>query len=78
MHSKRHGLPFKLIKNHGYKKLAVQSCYIFVALISLVKTHENLHKNVNENEFSFTFLCNFSCICNFAPIVFYSYVFTKM
>ena len=32
-------------------------------------THEKLHKNVNENMFSFTFLCKFSCICNFAFFV---------
>ena len=24
--------------------------------------HKKLHKNVNDNMFSFTFLCNFSCI----------------
>ena len=30
---------------------------------------ENLHKNVNENKFSFTFLCKFSCICNFGIFV---------
>ena len=29
-------------------------------------TQENLYKNVNENMFAFTFLCKFSCICNFA------------
>ena len=31
--------------------------------------HEYLHKNVNENMFSFTLLCKFSCICNFAIFV---------
>ena len=34
-----------------------------------IKTHENLHKNVNENMFSFTFLCKFPCSCNFAIFV---------
>ena len=28
--------------------------------IPKLQTHENFHKNVNENMFSFTFLCNFS------------------
>ena len=28
-----------------------------------------MHKNVNENVFTFTFLCKFSCICNFANFV---------
>ena len=37
--------------------------------MSTIKTHENLHKNVNENLFSFTFLCKFSCLCNFAIFV---------
>ena len=26
-----------------------------------LQMHENLHKNENENMFSFTFLCKFSC-----------------
>ena len=39
--------------------------YILLSL-PFIKTRENLHKNVNENMFSFTFLCKFSCICNFA------------
>ena len=30
--------------------------------LSIVKTHETLHENVNEN----MFLCKFSCICKFA------------
>ena len=30
--------------------------------ISKLQMHEKLHKNVNENMFSFTFLCNFSSI----------------
>ena len=34
-----------------------------------IKTHENLHKNVNENRFSFTFLCKFSHFCNLAIFV---------
>ena len=28
--------------------------------IAKLQIHENLHKNVNENMFSFTFLCKFS------------------
>ena len=28
--------------------------------IAKLQMHENLHKNVNENMFSFTFLCKFS------------------
>ena len=28
--------------------------------IAKLQVHENLHKNVNENMFSFTFLCKFS------------------
>ena len=28
--------------------------------IPKLQMHENLHKNVNENMLSFTFLCNFS------------------
>ena len=28
--------------------------------IAKLQMHENLHKNVNENEISFTFLCKFS------------------
>ena len=36
---------------------------------ALKKNHENLHKNVNKSMFSFTFLCKFSCICNFAIFV---------
>ena len=31
----------------------------------LHQTNEKLHKTVNENMFSFTFLCKFSWICNF-------------
>ena len=27
-----------------------------------LRMHEKLHKNVNENMFSFTFLCNSSCV----------------
>ena len=34
-----------------------------------IKTHENLHKNVNENMFLFLFLSKFSCICYFAFFV---------
>ena len=34
--------------------------------LPIIKTEENMYKNVNENMFPFTFLCNFSCICNFA------------
>ena len=30
--------------------------------IQKLQMHENLHKNVNENMFSYTFLCNFSWI----------------
>ena len=42
---------------------------MFVALIAYHKTHGKLHKNVNENMFSFTFLWNYSCICNFGIFV---------
>ena len=44
-----------------YKKLAVtvNSCNIFAALLAHLKTQEKLHKNVNENMFSFTFYANF-------------------
>ena len=56
------GCQFKKIKISGIKL----SCDIFVALTALHKTHENLYKDVNENTFSFTFLCKFSWICNFA------------
>ena len=35
----------------------------------IIKTHENLHKIVNENMLSFTFLCKFSGICNFAIFI---------
>ena len=35
----------------------------------IIKTHENLYKNVNENMFSFTFLCKILCICNFGIFV---------
>ena len=31
-----------------------------LAKIAKLLFHENLHKNVNENMFSFTFLCKFS------------------
>ena len=41
----------------------------------LLKTHENLHKNVNENMFSFTFLCKFSYICYFAILFGFSWNF---
>ena len=37
--------------------------------MSIIKTRENLYKNVNENTFSFTFLCKISCICNFGIFV---------
>ena len=37
--------------------------------LPFIKTQENLYKNVNENMFSFTFLCKFSCFCNFAIFV---------
>ena len=30
---------------------------------------KNFHKNVNENMFSFTYLCKSSCICNVAKFV---------
>ena len=40
------------------------------------KNHENLHKNVNESMFSFTFLCKFLCISNFA--IFFHEIFSKM
>ena len=30
--------------------------------IAKLQLHENLHKNVNENMFSFTFLCKFSWV----------------
>ena len=30
--------------------------------LPFIKTHENLYENVNDNMFSFTFLCKFSCI----------------
>ena len=43
--------------------------FIVNDLWPLRKTCENLHKNVNENMFSFTFLCNFSNICNFSTFV---------
>ena len=42
--------------------------------LPIIKTHENLHKNVNENMFSFTFFCKFSCIGNFGIIV---WIFVK-
>ena len=44
------------LDRHFRMKLAVSSCNIFVALIALDKTYENLHKNVNENRFSFIFM----------------------
>ena len=37
--------------------------------LHFIKLQENLYKNVNENMFSFTFLCKLSCICNFAIFV---------
>ena len=56
--------------DHQFKQIKISSiklsCDIFSALIALHKTQENLYKNVNENMFSFTFLCKFSWICNFA------------
>ena len=30
--------------------------------VAMLQMHENLHKNVNENMFSFTFLCKFSWV----------------
>ena len=42
-----------------YKKLAAQSCSISH------KTRENMHKNVNENMFSFTFYANFHASVTF-------------
>ena len=44
-------------------------CKAFVALIARLKNCCNLHKNMNENMFSFTFLCKFSGICNFAIFI---------
>ena len=56
---------FKLIKDHGYKILLQ---------LPFIKTQENLYNNVNENMFSITFLCKFSCICNFAI---FAWIFMK-
>ena len=50
-------------------KLAVLSCDIFVALNAHHKNYEKFHKIMNENMFSFTFLCIFSCICKFGIFV---------
>ena len=47
-------------KDHGYKMLLQ---------LPFIKTKETLYKNVNENMFSFTFLCRSSCICNFDILV---------
>ena len=37
--------------------------------LPFIKTQGIFHKNVNENMFSFTFLCKFSCIYNSAIFV---------
>ena len=60
-----------LILDYNFKYIEISSiiCNIFDALIALHKIHENLHKNVIENMFSFTFLCKFSWICIFAIFV---------
>ena len=51
---------FKWIKNQQCKISSVK-----LLKVPTINTSEKLPKNVNENMFSFTFLCNFSCICNF-------------
>ena len=60
---------FSLKELNGFKSiLEISSVYVkhLLLKLSFIKINENLHKNVNENMFSFTFLFKFSLICNFA------------
>ena len=46
-------IPNFLVLHFGENFMKIQS------KISKLQMHENLHEHVNENRFSFTFLCNF-------------------
>ena len=47
--------PLKDLDHIYYEELSKEA---FAALIALNNVHENLHKSVNENMFSFTFYAN--------------------
>ena len=47
-------IPIFLVLNFGENFMKIRT------KIAKLQMHENLHKNVNEKVFSFTFLCNFS------------------
>ena len=68
MQSNEMDLHFKWIKNDIRNLQCKAVTYLLLSLPTII-THEKLHKNVNENMFSFTFLCKFSCICNFGIFV---------
>ena len=49
-------IPYFLVLHFGENFMKIRS------KIPKLQMHEKLHKNVNENMFSFTFLCNFSLV----------------
>ena len=54
LHKMVYIIPIFLVLHFGEKFMKIGT------KIAKLQMHENLHKNVNENMFSFTFLCNFS------------------